>query len=224
MFFDPSLAPAGFTIRDIPGASNLGVSKYMLNRYLKERGDANIKNLKDLIDKSNFYRDIRPDAGFIDRKAALEEMNKSLTLDMANMFQERFATQQVVLQCMAQENLDALVSPAGNIPAYILGGPIEPPLAGRTNSVWGLLGQHGIPTLSVPAGFTTHVLDRVRDANSSGGTRLAGPIPAKLPVGIMFFGRPFSEPMLLRIASAYEAATKHRIPPPDFGPVAEPDR
>jgi hypothetical protein len=25
----------------------------------------------------------------------------------------------------------------------------------------------------------------------------------------------------LRIASAYEAATKHRIPPPDFGPVPE---
>jgi Asp-tRNA(Asn)/Glu-tRNA(Gln) amidotransferase A subunit family amidase len=37
----------------------------------------------------------------------------------------------------------------------------------------------------------------------------------------MFWGRPFSEPTLLKIASAYEAATKHRIPPPDFGPVAE---
>ena len=158
MFFDPSLVPAGFTIRDIAGASNAGMSKDMLNRYLRERGDANIKSLKDLINKSQYYRDIRPEAGFIDRKAALEETNNSMTLDMANVFQDRFAYQQVVLQCMAQENLDALVSPAGNIPAYILGQPIEPPLAGRTNSVWGLLGQHGFPTLSVPAGFTTHVL------------------------------------------------------------------
>jgi hypothetical protein len=41
-----------------------------------------------------------------------------------------------------------------------------------------------------------------------------GPVPAKLPVGIMFFGGPFSEPTLFWIASAYEAATKHRIPPP----------
>jgi len=122
---------------------------------------------------------------------------------------------------MAQQNLDALVSPTGNIPAYVLGGPIEPPLEGRTNSVWGLLGQHGIPTLSVPAGFTTHVFDRVRDAAAPGGTRLV-PVPAKLPVGIMFFGRPFSEPTLFRIASAYESATKQRIPPPAFGPLPEP--
>jgi amidase len=222
MFFDPSLVPAGFTIRNIAPASNAGLSKYMLTRYLRERGDANIKSIRDLIDKSNFYRDIRPEAGFVDRKAALEELNSSSTLDMATVFQDRFAYQQVVLQCMAQENLDALVSPSGNIPAYILGAPTEPPLAGRTNSVWGLLGQHGIPTLSVPAGFTTHVFDRVRDAATPGGTRLTGPIPAKLPVGIMLLGRPFSEPTLIRIASAYEAATRHRIPPPDFGPVAEP--
>jgi Asp-tRNA(Asn)/Glu-tRNA(Gln) amidotransferase A subunit family amidase len=222
MFFDPSLVPAGTTIRNIGGASNAGLTKYMLTRYLRERRDANIKSLRDLIDKSNFYRDIRPEAGFVDRKAALEEINSSSTLDLANLIQDRLAYQQVVLQCMAQENLDALVSPAGNIPAYILGAPIEPPLEGRTNSVWGLLGQYGFSTLSVPAGFTTHVFDRVRDATAPDGTRLVGPIPAKLPLGIMFFGRPFSEPTLFRIASAYEAATKHRLPPPDFGPVPEP--
>jgi amidase len=222
MFYDPSLVPPGSSIRTIGRASNDGVTKYMLIRYLRERGDANIKSIQDLIDKSKYYRDIRADAGFVDRKAALEEMNKSQTLDMASLFQERFVTLQIVSQCMALADLDALVSPAGNIPAYVLGAPMEPPLAGRTNSVWGLLGQHGIPTLSVPAGFTTHVFDRVRDAAAPGGTRLAGPVPAKLPVGVMFFGRPFGEPTLLRIASAYEAATKHRIPPPDFGPVTEP--
>ena len=221
MFYDQSLVPAGSSIRTIGRASNDGVTRYMLTRYLRERGDANIKSIRDLIDKSKYYADIRVDAGFVDRKAALEEMNKNQTLDMASLFQERFVTQQVVSQCMALADLDALVSPAGNIPAYVLGAPMEPPLAGRTNSVWGLLGQHGIPTLSVPAGFTTHVFDRVRDAAAPGGTRLAGPIPAKLPVGIMLFGRPFSEPTLLRIASAYEAATRHRIAPPDFGPVSE---
>jgi Asp-tRNA(Asn)/Glu-tRNA(Gln) amidotransferase A subunit family amidase len=221
MYFDPSLVPSGTTIRNIGGGGNPGLTKYMLSRYLRERGDANIKSIRDLIDKSKYYRDIRPDAGFIDRKAALEEMNASTTLDLATIFQDRFANQQVVLQCMAQENLDALVSPAGNIPAYVLGAPMEPPLLGRTNSVWGLLGQHGLPTLSVPAGFTTRVFDRVRDEATPGGTRLV-PVPARLPVGIMFFGRPFSEPTLLRIAAAYEAGTKHRVPPPDFGPVRQP--
>jgi amidase len=221
MFFDPSLIPPGVTIRNIAGASNAGMSKYMVDRYLRDRGDANIKSLRDLIDKSKFYRDIRPEAGFIDRKAALEETDSSTTLDMAAVFQDRFAYQQVVLQCMAQDNLDAMVSPAGNIPAYVLGEPIEPPLAGRTNSVWGLVGQHGFPTLSVPAGFTTQVFDRVRDPAAPGGSRLAEPVPAKLPLGIMLIGRPFAEPTLIRIGSAYEAATKHRIPPPDFGPVPE---
>jgi Asp-tRNA(Asn)/Glu-tRNA(Gln) amidotransferase A subunit family amidase len=221
MYFNPKLVPPGTTIRNIGAAGSPGLTKYMLSRYLRERGDANIKTIRDLIDKSQYYRDIRPDAGFIDRKAALEEMNSALTLDLATIFQDRFANQQVMLQCMAEQNLDAVMSASGNIPAYVLGAPIEPPLDGRTNSVWGLLGQHGIPTLSVPAGFTTRVFDRVRDAAAPGGTRLTGPVPAKLPLGIMFWGRPFSEPTLLRIASAYEAATKHRIPPPDFGPVPE---
>jgi amidase len=221
MYFDPKLVPSGTTIRTIGAAGSPALTKYMLNRYLRERGDANIKSMRDLIDKSKFYADIRADAGFIDRKAALEEINSALTLDLATIFQDRFANQQIMLQCMAEQNLDAVMSPSGNIPAYILGAPIEPPLDGRTNSVWGLLGQHGIPTLSVPAGFTTHVYDRVRDPATRDGTRLVGPIAAKLPLGIMFWGRPFSEPTLLKIASAYEAATKHRTPPPDFGPVAE---
>jgi Asp-tRNA(Asn)/Glu-tRNA(Gln) amidotransferase A subunit family amidase len=44
-------------------------------------------------------------------------------------------------------------------------------------------------------------------------------VAAVLPVGVDFLGRPFSEPTLLAIAAAYEQATKHRHPPPDFGPL-----
>lgn len=54
-----------------------------------------------------------------------------------------------------------------------------------------------------------------RDASRN----LIGPIPAKLPVGIDFLALPFGEPMLFKIASAYEGATRHRSPPPDFGPL-----
>ena len=71
--------------------------------------------------------------------------------------------------------------------------------------------------ITVPAGFTTAVWDRERDGAS--GTRLVGPVAARLPVGIDFAARPFDEPMLLRIASAYESATRHRRPPSDFGPI-----
>jgi len=34
-----------------------------------------------------------------------------------------------------------------------------------------------------------------------------------LPVGVSFFGRAWSEPTLIRIAYAYEQATKHRNKP-----------
>src|SRR5258706_1720665 len=73
----------------------------------------------------------------------------------------------------------------------------------------------------VRAGCTTQVHDRVRDGSAPGGTRLKDPIPAKLPLSVMFFGRPFGEPALFRIASAYENATHHREPPPDFGPLKD---
>lgn len=67
--------------------------------------------------------------------------------------------------------------------------------------------------MTVPAGFTTQVHDRAPD-----GTALP-PIAAQLPVGVDFLGLPFSEAKLFEIAAAYEAATKHRKPPPDFGPL-----
>jgi amidase len=70
--------------------------------------------------------------------------------------------------------------------------------------------------MSVPASFATAVWDRVREGAE---TRLVGPTPARLPVGVDFVGRPFDEPILFRIASAYEAVTKHRTPPPGFGPL-----
>jgi Asp-tRNA(Asn)/Glu-tRNA(Gln) amidotransferase A subunit family amidase len=70
--------------------------------------------------------------------------------------------------------------------------------------------------ITVPAGFTKNVWDRVADGDD---TRLVGPVEAVLPVGVDFIAHPFDEPLLLRIASAYEAATKHRKPPAEFGAV-----
>ena len=90
--------------------------------------------------------------------------------------------------------------------------------AGAIAERWSVI--RGFPTITVPAGFTTEVYDRVVDKTSKDGTRLVGPTPARLPIGIDFAARPFDEPTLLRIAAAYEAGTKHRAPPPDFGPLA----
>jgi amidase len=41
-----------------------------------------------------------------------------------------------------------------------------------------------------------------------------------LPVGLSFIGRPWSEATLIRVAYAFEQATKHRTPP-RFLPTAD---
>jgi Asp-tRNA(Asn)/Glu-tRNA(Gln) amidotransferase A subunit family amidase len=110
------------------------------------------------------------------------------------------------------------MSPMSTIPPRKLTAPREPIANGRNPIGWSLIGQQGFPAITVPAGFTTAVWDRVRDGES---TRLVGPISASLPVGVDFIARPFAEPLLFRIASAYESATRHRRPPPEFGPVRD---
>ena len=117
---------------------------------------------------------------------------------------------------MASMDLDAVTYPSGNIPPALIKAPVEPDVNNRSHQAWTLLGQMGFPAITVPAGFTTQVYDRVRDPNVAGGTRLEGPVLARLPVGIDFLAKPFDEAMLFRIASAYERATHHRSPPP-FG-------
>ena len=213
MAADPARAPGDLSIRNLGAFAAQGEGKYMMNKYLRERGDANIKSNADLISKATFYQD----PNFPDRKQNRETAERQLTLDTSVRLQGRFAVQSIVLQCMQEQKLDALVAPTASIPPPILNGPREPNVNGRSPVGWSFLGQQGFPVITVPAGFTTAVWDRVREGTE---TRLAGPIPARLPVGVDFVGRPFDEPLLFRIASAYEAATRHRTPPRDFGPLA----
>jgi hypothetical protein len=75
----------------------------------------------------------------------------------------------------------------------------------------------------VPAGFAAQVYDRAVVRGPDGSKRPGDFLPPKsveLPVSMDFLGRAFSEPLLIRIAAAYEAATRHRKPPRDFGPLA----
>lgn len=233
--FDPTNVPGKATIRDFTGAQAVGESRYGYNIYLRERGDAAIKTLDDLITKARFFKD----AGVETKKNTLINANKPQVLDTAARLQRRFAVQQIVLMAFAELNLDAVVYPTGNIPLGKLGDPNEPTVNGR-GTTWNFLGQQGFPAITVPAGFTTEVWDRKKDPDApeapaaaprggpgdgeGGGaatapTILVGPVPAKMPVGVDFLGRPFSEPLLLRIAAAYEHATHRREPPADFGPL-----
>jgi len=239
--FDPTLMPQKLTLRDFNQNEAEGQSKYMLDLYLRERGDTNIKRNADLLTKANYYDEPK----FRTPKRGRETAEKDMQYDMSKRLLRRFSMQQMILQCMAEQHLDALVYPTANLPPTILGAPSGPPPHARAG-VWTFLGAQGFPAITVPTGFTTEVYDWIRDSAApeipeaeftAGGTggggggaqrteadrriRLTGPVNAVLPVGVDFMGRPFSEPLLLKIASAYESATKHRKPPAEFGPLKD---
>lgn len=233
---NPALVPTDLTLRDFGTPDPDGQNKYMLNLYLRGRGDTKIKSNADLITHSNFHQD----PTFPDRKKARETAEKVMEFNMAERLLLRFSVQQVMMQCMVEQKLDAIVYPTSNLPPTKLGAPAGPPVNGRNGTgVWSFIGAQGLPAVTVPAGFTSEVYDLIRDPtapltpesawgprsgeNRLAGddrTRLTGPFPAKLPVAMDIAGLPFSEPVLLKIAAAYEKATKHRQPPAEFGPLS----
>jgi amidase len=209
----------GATIRDLGPVPESGEGRYFLEQYLRERGDANIRTIDDLMGKAQFFTDLRPGSDFTSYKEQLARTASAKELDLAAMFQNRLAYQTIVLQCMGTLKLDAVTYGSGIGVTPVLGSPYEPSKnnSPNANSIWGVIAANGFPSLNVPAGFTTQVYDRVRDASAPDGSRMLPPKPARLPVSITFLARPFDEPLLFKIGSAYEAATHHREPPPEFG-------
>ena len=198
----PSLRNIGATAGDTGGA------KFNFDFYLQRRGDSQMQSLADLINKAVFYSD----PNFSDRKAALVSNNADLALATDAALQNRFAVQTFMHDCFSTQNLDAVLYPSNTLPAKIMTNGTEPTVNDWSGSST-FPSNQGFPAITVPAGFTTQVYDR----DPSG--HLLPPIAAALPVGIEFLALPFDEPTLFRIAAAYEAATHHRIPPPDFGPL-----
>jgi amidase len=87
------------------------------------------------------------------------------------------------------------------------------------------MGEHGLDALVAPTGSPPWPIDLVNGDHFLGGSSSAAAVagypnvcvPAGyvfgLPVGISFFGRAWSEPTLIRIAFAFERATRVRRPP-----------
>ena len=148
MYYDPSLTPDGVTLRSLgQGGQSVGESRFMIERYLRERGDATIKTVKDLSEHSKALTDTRPDSGNNARGGGGggENNRNAMTLDNADRWLTRFAVQQIVLLAMEDMKLDAMITPTGNIP------PVHPrPAAGadaqRTRAVDLELPRHpGLP-------------------------------------------------------------------------------
>ena len=84
----------------------------------------------------------------------------------------------------------------------------------------------GLTEVLIPAGYVQTAYDpvfrlsadctRYESAQSNVATALDAP---GLPFSLVFRTEPGKEDILLTIASAYEAASRRRVPPPDFGPM-----
>ena len=98
--------------------------------------------------------------------------------------------------------------------------------ANREDGIDALVNEHQLDAIAAPTRdlpwTTDHIKgDRLDGGSSAGPAAIAGypdiSVPmgfvSGLPAGISFFGRAWSEPMLIRVAYAFEQATQHRKAP-----------
>jgi Asp-tRNA(Asn)/Glu-tRNA(Gln) amidotransferase A subunit family amidase len=165
--------------------------KHDLNRYLAGLGDrAPVHSLEDIVKSHRYHPSIQ--ARLESGQAADDVPGLTPGCRSREAFRDRLRA--AVLKLMDGNALDALVYPTwSNVPRLI--GDLNTP-GGDNNQLFAP--STGFPAITVPMGFTR------------GGT---------LPAGLQFFGRAWSEATLLKLAYAYEQATRHRRPPVSTPPL-----
>jgi amidase len=135
----------------------------------------------------------------------------------------------VDMMVLLENRLDALVRLHTPLPPAKIGGAHDP-IGGRNNlrpeSFYGP--NAGLTEVLIPAGYVTTVCDPVFALSPDGIRYVSVPSdrpiilpPPGLPFSLVFRAEPGKEDVLLKIASSYEAASQHRIPPPAFGPLSD---
>lgn len=165
--------------------------KYDLNRFLAAReGSVPMKNLADIIRSGRYYPNNQ-------RRLENAEKDPENGPDSPACMADRAYREQVraaVLQTMDKLKLDAFVYPTWSNPPRLIGDLNTP--AGDNSQFYSP--ATGFPAINVPMGY------------SRGGT---------LPAGMTIYGRPWSEAELIKLAYAYEQATRRRRPPASAPPL-----
>jgi len=158
-----------------------------LNAYLAARGAAP-KSLADIITFNDQNRQKEmPYFGqdlFLKAEAKGDLTSKEYTDALAN--NQRLSRKEGIDAVMDQNRLDAIMAPTGS-PAWLSDLANGDHTSGGSSNAAAVAGY---PDITVPAGFVFG-----------------------LPVGISFFGRAWSEPTLLKIASGFEHTTQSRKAP-----------
>ena len=186
---DPTNIPTAGKFDDSEFEVLLFEFKADLNRYLQERGaSASPRSLKELIEFNERNREREmPYFGqeiFIRAEAKGPLTSKDYKDALAKNL--RLSRAEGIDAVMKEHRLDALIAPTGGPPwtTDLVNGDH---FSGSSSTPAAVAGY---PNINVPAGFVFG-----------------------LPVGISFFGSAYSEPVLIKLAYAFEQATKFRQPP-----------
>ena len=188
---DPAVVEGLAEIRRPRDAGPCMGFKYDINRYLASHGDrVPVKSLAEILKSGRFHPSVQ--RRLEQAEAGPENGPESPACEADRAY--RAAVRTAVTKTMDALKLDVFVYPTWSNP---------PRLIGDLNTPHGDNSQFfspttGFPAISVPMGYTR------------GG---------RLPAGITFFGRAWSEPVLVRLAYAYEQATRHRRPPESAPPI-----
>jgi amidase len=160
-----------------------------LNAYLARLGpNTPMNTLQDLIDFNEHNREKEMPFFGQDTFLKAQEKGPLTTQEYLDAIKNNFqlARKEGIDATMDKDKLDALVAPSGG-PAWIIDHVNGDYFGGGSS---GAAAVAGYPNVTVPAGFVSG-----------------------LPVGVSFFGRAWSEPLLIRLAYAFEQVTKVRKAP-----------
>ncbi len=164
--------------------------KATLAAYLATRGDGvKVHSLADVIafDTAHADRELTEFGQELFEQAQAKGAMTGAAYLAARKQCVDIARTQVLDKLMRDNKLDAFVAPTGS-PAWLIDPVLGDAGSGPPTTIYPAVA--GYPHVTVPMGFT-----------------------ASLPVGLSFFGKPWSEAQLLGYAFAFEQATKHRKPP-----------
>jgi hypothetical protein len=201
---------------NIAGYPNQLFFKFEIDRYLQQRGDERIKDWASWVENAKFRQD--------SSRAGAENWvatNTTLAEGKSNRMAISDLARLALMKVMHANDIDAFVHPENTVPPNKIGGPLV-----GSSSLDGITPFLQIPRVVVPAGFNQIVYEPQfalsedkTDYDSVAGTEQTL-LPHPMPVTITFFAGQGEESTLIKIATAYEAATHHRAPPPDFGPLS----
>ena len=188
---DPGVIDGIGDIRRQQGVGSCMGFKYDINRYLAGHGDrVPVKSLTEVIKSRRFHPSVQVRL----EQAEAGTVNGPETEACKAEATYRDQVRAAVTKAMDTRKIDAWVYPTwSNVPRLI--GDLNTP-AGDNSQFFSP--TTGFPAIQVPMGYTR------------GG---------RLPAGITFFGRAWSEPALIKYAYAYEQATRHRRPPESTPPL-----